>query len=230
MRTLIIILLTSFGLSSCSTDNVSKGMENLIQNQIKSTEDILNDVNLSIKHGREGFEGEYRVATDFIKIHERTTKFIDSLDGIDKKEVKGAVDNFIVSNWKKYPLEYPITISVSEDTPLSLIKLQIVNLENAYLREWENFLTFKFNRLDAYIIPNKISYKADGQITGDIGLMAYSDNMNLSIEINGQKVKCENGLGHFSIDQTKLPKGQNFVKAKIIFPDTVYTATLELIK
>lgn len=231
MRTpTIILLIILLGLSACTNDNVSKSdIDGLIQNQIKSCEDILSNMNaFTDKHGRDGFEIQYEVSKHLTDIHKRTSEFMDSLDIINKNDLQNVVNNFISKTWGKYSLQYPIEISISKDSPISLLKLQIATLENTYLREWQNLGTFRLNRYSAFIIPDKITYKSNEIITGDIGLMAYSDEMKLNIKINGQEIECKNGIGHFSVDPSSLTKGQNFLKADIIFPDTVYTKTIEL--
>lgn len=225
----IAFLILTLGLSACK-DNVSKkDIDLLIQNQIKSSEDILVTMNeFADRHGKDGFEIQYEVAKQLTKNHQSTTKFMDSLDTINKNDLLNVVTNFIQKTWDKNTLQYPVELSISKDTPIDVIKLQIASLENTYVREWQNIGTFRLNRYEAFIIPDKISYKSNEKITGDIGLMAYSDEMKLNLKINGQEIECKNGIGHFSIDPKSLAKGQNFLKADIVFPDTVYTKTIEL--
>ncbi len=72
MRTLTLIVIASLGLFGCNIDSHFREAEDLIQNQIRSTEDILADLNdFTKRHGREGLDIEYMAVGDFTAIHKK---------------------------------------------------------------------------------------------------------------------------------------------------------------
>jgi hypothetical protein len=228
MTRLITFIIVVIGLSSCNQDRIFQSdIEKLIHNKKKSTEDILGQLDGFIqKHGKDGFEFQNGIVKDFFKTHKIVMSFIDSLDNIDKRDRLEATNDFIEKNFKKYAIKYPYEVSLTKDTPLDVIKFEIVDLENGYLREWEENVSHRFNNVSATIIPDKIGFSDTEKITGTIGFMAYSDNLKLKIRMNEKDIEVKNGMGYFSIDPKELKEGQGILKAEIIFPDTIYTTTI----
>jgi hypothetical protein len=159
MKRLIVCILMITGLMSCNPDRIFQSdIEKLIQNKTKSNEEILGQIDVFMqKHGKDGFEFQNGIATDFSTTHKKVILFLDSLDNIDKQDRFKIANDFIDGTFKKYTIKYPYELSLTEDTPPDLIKLQIVELENVYLREWEQNISHRFNNIAATIIPDKIA-------------------------------------------------------------------------
>jgi hypothetical protein len=232
MTRLIAFIIIVSGLFSCNSDRIFQSdIDKLIDNKKKSTEDILEQLEkFTRKHGKDGFEFQSRIVRDFSKTHRTVISFIDSLDNIDKLARAEATNAFIEKNLKKYIIKYPYEASLTENTPLDLIKFQLVDLENTYLREWEKNVSHSFNNIAATIIPDKIGFSETEKITGTVGFMAYSDDMKLKIKMNNKDIDVKNGKGYFSVDPNELKEGQGSLKAEIIFPDTIYTTVILVTK
>jgi hypothetical protein len=230
MKTPLAYIVILTGLLSCDSERIFQSdVEVLIDDKKKSTENILEQLEDFIeKHGKEGFEFENEIVGQFFKTHRDVSSFLDSLDNMDRSHRVEATYEFIDKTFDYFEIKHPYETSINENTPLNLIKLQIVDLENAYLREWETNVSHRFNNISAVIIPDKIDFAQTEKITGTVGFMAYSDDLKLVVRMNGKDIKVENGKGYFSVDPAELKEGQRHLKAEIIFSDTSYTTILPI--
>ena len=224
----ITIIVFAIGLYGCDQDRIlTSDIDILIENQVKSNEDILNQMNSFIdKHGKEGFERSHEIVKDFVKIHEEVKKFNVSVDKIDKSKLPQASNEFVHQTFEGLTLEHPLTITLDENTPRSLIKLQILNLENLYLRERGGQVSFSFNNFELVVIPDKVNYKKDEMITGKIFLAGYSDELRRPMRLNGREIDVKAGKGLFSIEPKDLNGESKQLKAEMSFPDTTFTTYL----
>lgn len=229
MRKIVTYILIATGLLSCNAERISQGdIEVLINDKKKSTENILDDLQeFTRKHGREGFEYENDIVEHFSNSHQKVISFLDSLEFFDQQNRHIIAKDFIRETFSSYEIKYPAVESLSVNTPIDLIKLQIVDVENAYLREWEENVTFKFNKMTVAILPDRINYLDTDKISGRVGYWAYSDELRLKIKINNKDIEVKDGIGYFSIDPDDL-KGQDRLEAQIVFPDTVFTASIAI--
>lgn len=227
MKKSFIYFVIITGLLSCNSETVLQSdIEVLIDNKKKSTEIILGQLQEFIqKHGREGFENQSKIVEDFSRSHENVISFLDSLDAIEKQHRHTVATRFIRETFHGYEIKYPYEESLTENTPIGIIKLQIVDVENTYLRKWEENVTYRFNKMTVAILPDKIEYHDTDKITGRVGFWGYSDELKLKIRMNEKDIEVKDGIGHFSIDPNDL-KGQENLEAQIIFPDTVYTTSI----
>lgn len=230
MKAIPALVILSLCLISCGvhTDaNYNSEVKILIDNQIKSNEAMLNKMNDFInQHGKGGFENEFKLASTFTKIHLDIIDYLKSVDTIRVENLPKTTNDFIDKTFSSYALTFPLTLSVTEDTPPELIKLQLAILENLFLREYEDGITFKFDKMEAVIVPDKINFKKNESITGTISMRAYSSALEIRAKINGTEVK---GFGNvpFKIEPAAL-KAQQKLAVEVFFPNTVYKSTIDL--
>jgi hypothetical protein len=227
MKKIFTYIIIATGLLSCNSERISQSdIELLIDNKKKSTEVILGQLQEFIQnHGREGFEAQNEIVEHFSSSHQKVISFLDSLEFLEQQNRHIAATDFIRETFSKYEMKYSYVESFTVNTPIDLIKLQIIDVENTYLREWEENVTYKLNKMTVAILPDKIDYLDTDKITGRVGFWAYSDELRLKIKMNKNDIEVKDGIGYFSIDPIDL-KGQENLEAQIIFPDTVYTASI----
>ena len=230
MNKLTIIIFLAIGLFACEQDKIlPSDVDVIIANQVKSNEEIIKQMTAFIdKHGKDGFESSFEIVERFVKIHDDVKDFITSLEKMDKHRLARESNEFVKSAFSALPIEHPLTITLNEDTPASLIKLQIVNLENLYLRERGGQVSYSFNNFELVVIPDKIEFQKGENITGRMGLMGYADQMKRPMKMNGSEIEVREGLGFFSVAPSDLIEGQKSLKAEIIFRDTTFTSFLKL--
>jgi|GEM_PF-2606093 len=229
MKKIITYIIIATGLLSCNAERIShRDIEVLINNKKKSSEVILGELQeFTRKHGRDGFEFENDIVEHFLNSHQKVISFLDSLEFLEQQNRHIIAMDFIGETFSSYEIKYPSVESFTVNTPIDLIKLQIVDVENTYLREWEENVTFKFNKMTVAILPDRINYLATDKITGRVGFWGYSDELKLKMKINNKDIEVKDGIGYFSIDPNNL-KGQKSIEAQIIFPDKVYTTSIAI--
>lgn len=227
MKTIIVIACVAFVLVSCDQKSIPKSEINLlINNQVKENEEILKTMNEFIEtHGQKGFEGQFQLVNDFQNTHDEIISFMQLIDSIEDKNLSTASSNFIQETFA-WESSIPKSVMITETTSRELIKLQLINLENLLLREYKDGANFRFNAMEAVIIPDKINFENDEPITGTISMMAYSTELEIKAKVNGADV-MGSGKVPFKIDQVSV-KGQDKLTLEILFPNKVYTSSLNL--
>lgn len=228
MKTTIAFVCAGLIFFGCDDNKVLKSeIDKLISSQVKANEDIINEMNSFLeKHGKEGFKGQFELTETFKKMHSNVISFFDSLDTMEDRDISSVSTEFIRETLHLYQISTPQPVLITDTTPRELIKLQIVNIENFVLREYKDGINFRFNNMEAVIIPDKINFESDEPITGTISIMGYSTEMEINAKVNGLDVKGS-GKVPFKVDPSSF-KDKQKLTVEVLFPNKVYNVSIDL--
>lgn len=220
-------LFISIVLFGCNNNALKSEVDLLTANQLKHNEEMLLEMNSFIEeHGKEGFGSQFQLVENFQTKHDSLLSFLKFLDSGNEKNLSSVSNEFYREIFSGYEISNTYPISITESTPRELIKLQLVSIENLVLREYKDGVSFRFNKMEAVIVPDKLNFKNNETITGTISMMAYSSDLEINAKINGIDIK---GVGrvHFKIDP-KSGKDQEELIVEVLFPNRVYKTSMDV--
>ena len=228
-KTILTTSILSVLFIACNPDKIANNdIDQLIDVRKNNNENLLREMNQFIdKHGHKIYRMESDITKGFTKIHQEVLQFLDSLDAIEKQNRSSQANEFINKTFKMYKLEYPHDLLITDYTPVSLIKLQILDIENIYLREWRTSVTHKFTNTKAVIIPDQITFDKNSSISGTVGFVAFSETLKPRMRLNNKDIEVENGVGHFNINKDEIQR-LKVIDLEIIFPDTLYQTSIKI--
>jgi hypothetical protein len=198
-----VLFLTLIVFSGCNYERVYlSDIDKIIDRRSADNAAILDKISYDVKIRNSKSDS---IIFKLSRLHQNVINFFDSLDQINDQDLPRKYNHFVKREFPKlnYDRVYIPSIDVDHDTPPSLVKLQLAELENIYLRNWEYWtgsLIVEFNALAPIILPDKLIFNKNESVTGKVTLASYSNDLVAKMKVNGRQLHTTDGFGYFTID------------------------------
>jgi len=245
MRVILFTVLTLGTITGCQyyeriyIDDVQSLIDNKIENnllEIKRVEKELRDE--KIDSIRENIDLKKELYTT----HFLLSKILDTLDNVDKKDAAAMTMFFIEERYKGTYRFNQSELKINEETPTSLLKLHLANLESFYINDKSrgyhyNDKALAFKKFESFIIPDKTVLKKGEKLRGRIFMAVVPDCADKEtikflrkkkIIVNGQEVQVSKSTCEFEIQPQGFTSGDNRLNAQIVLEDSIYECSTSI--
>lgn len=128
-------------------------------------------------------------------------KDVDKIKSIEKSlNTEGETKEGVKETWESYHFEHWPLLAVT--TIMSKMQSDVRNAESEIMRYLYNKIdlgSFKFNKLEATIIPNTNYVLKGNEYTADIFLAAFDTTQTPTIVVDGKPIPIKNGRGVYTV-------------------------------